>query len=249
MRAWILFLLPVVCLGQDALVSRGAEIFTNTCATGYCHGVKGAAGGAPRLAARGFTGQYIRQMVTSGDKEMPGFGGKLDARDLNAVIAYVGNLNGLPVEAVTAGRGAGRGPGGPARSLPADASKGRALFFDSTRGFGRCSTCHQLDGNGLGIAEPINHVPERAAALRALATPRVRTFSSGTESFPAEVVKNSSSETIVYDLTSPPPVRRTFSNVKVSLDESSHWRHADVIQSYSDQELEPILAFLRAVVK
>ena len=83
MRAWVLFL-SAACLAQDALVSRGAEIFANTCATGYCHGAKGTAGGAPRLAARGFTGQYIRQVVANGDKEMPGFGGKLDTRDLNA---------------------------------------------------------------------------------------------------------------------------------------------------------------------
>jgi mono/diheme cytochrome c family protein len=248
MRAWVLFL-SAACLAQDALVSRGAEIFANTCATGYCHGAKGTAGGAPRLAARGFTGQYIRQVVANGDKEMPGFGGKLDTRDLNAVIAYVGSLNGLSAEAMIAGRGAGRGGVAPKRTLPPEAAKGRALFFEATRGFGRCSTCHRLDGNGMAIAEQLNRVPESVTLLRGLATPRVRTFISGNEAFPAEVVKNSVAEVIVYDLTSPPPVRRTYSNVKVRLDERSEWRHAAVIQSYNDQELDSILTFLRVVVK
>ena len=247
-RAWVL-LLSAVCLGQDALVSRGSDVFANTCATGYCHGSKGAAGGAPRLAARGFTGQYIRQVVTNGEKEMPGFGGKLETRDLNAVVAYVGSLNGLSAEAMTAGRGTGRGAVAAMRTLPPDAAKGRALFFEATRGFGRCSTCHQLDGNGIAIAEQMRRVPESVAELRGLATPRVRTFTSGNETFPTEVVKNSSGEAIVYDLTSPPPVRRTFSNAKVSIEEGSNWRHATVIESYDDQELNSILAFLRAVVK
>ena len=30
--------------------ARGAEVYIKSCATGYCHGVKGTAGGAPRLA-------------------------------------------------------------------------------------------------------------------------------------------------------------------------------------------------------
>jgi mono/diheme cytochrome c family protein len=249
MRAWTLLLLPVIALAQDNLVSRGGEIFANTCATGYCHGVKGAAGGAPRLVARGFTAQYIRQVVTNGEKEMPAFGGKLEARDLNAVIAYVASLNGLAAEAV-AGRGGGRAmTGPPARVLSPEAAKGRALFFDATRGFGRCSTCHQLDGNGIAIADPMNHVPENSAALRDLPTPHVRTFTSGAETFPAEVVKNSGGEAIVYDLTSAPPVRRTFSNAKIQLDDHSNWRHSAAMQSYTDADLESILAFLRVVVK
>lgn len=65
-RVWALFLLPAATFAQNNLVSRGAEIFANSCATGYCHGVRGSAGGAPRLAARGFTSQYIRQVVTNG---------------------------------------------------------------------------------------------------------------------------------------------------------------------------------------
>ena len=249
MRFWTLLLLPAACLAQDALVSRGAEIFANTCATGYCHGVRGAAGGAPRLASRGFTGQYIRQVVTNGQKEMPGFGGKLETRDLNAVVAYVASLNGLPAEAVIGGRGAGGGPIAPARTLSREAATGRALFFEAIRGFGRCSTCHQLDGNGIPAAEPISRVPDNVAALRALATPRVRTVTSGGESFPAEIVRNSGGETIVYDLTSPPPVRRTFYNATVRIEQASKWQHSAAIQSYTDGELESVLAFLRAVVK
>jgi mono/diheme cytochrome c family protein len=242
-----LLLLPAAALAQENPVARGAAIFANTCATGYCHGVKGTAGGAPRLAARGFTAQYIRQVVTDGNKEMPAFGSKLEARDLNAVIAYVGNLNGVSTEGGRGGGGRANRP--PARVLPPEATKGRTFFFEATRGFGRCSTCHQLDGNGIAISDPIEHVPENPAALRALATPHVRTFQAGVETFPAVVVKNSGGEAIVYDLTSSPPVRRMFYDTKAQLADGGAWRHSAVIQSYSDAELESVLAFLRAVVK
>ncbi len=33
---------------------RGEQVFAKSCATGYCHGVKGQSSGAPRLAGRGF---------------------------------------------------------------------------------------------------------------------------------------------------------------------------------------------------
>lgn len=228
-------------------MAHGGEVFGNTCATGYCHGVKGAAGGAPRLAGRGFTAQYIRQVVTAGNKEMPAFGGKLDGRDLNAVIAYVANLNGIQPEALGPDRGGGRSA--PARVLSPEAAKGRALFFEATRSFGRCSTCHQIDGNGIPVADPITQVPETPAALHALATPRVRTFQTARESFPAVVIKNSADEAIVYDLSSPPPVRRILPKAEGQIVDSSTWRHAAVIESYNDTELESVLAFLRSVVK
>jgi len=248
MRAvFVLLMAPVWGLAQPDIASRGSEIFAVNCATGYCHGSKGASGGAPRLASRGLDAQFIRRTVTEGHGSMPAFGDKLAPAELNAVIAYVGELNGIPLNAMMGGRG---GRGGPAPgTLPADAVKGRALFFEATRSFGRCSTCHQVDGNGIPVTDPIVHVPENAAALRALSTPHVRTASIGSESFPVVVVKNTGGETMVYDLTSPPPVRRSFWNGEAKIADGSSWRHSSVTQSYSDPELDSILIFLRAVVK
>jgi hypothetical protein len=52
-----------------------------------------------------------------------------------------------------------------------------------------------------------------------------------------------------YDLTSPPPVLRTWEPSAVKIAEGSSWRHATVTGSYNDQELSAILDYLRAVVK
>jgi hypothetical protein len=94
----------------------------------------------------------------------------------------------------------------------------------------------------------MTHVPENAAALRALPAEDVRTIRSDTDSFPGIVVKNSGGEAIVYDLTYSPPVRRTFYR-QVHVAKGSAWQHASFIQSHRDIEIESILTFWRVVVK
>src|SRR5436190_24191546 len=92
---------------QD-LTTRGADVYVKTCATGYCHGVKGAGGGAPRLASRGFDQAYISRTIRMGvvGTTMPAFGTVLNRLDLTVVTAYVGSLNGIaPNPALLAQRG------------------------------------------------------------------------------------------------------------------------------------------------
>jgi len=235
---------PLMAPAQDA-AARGADIYNKTCATGYCHGPKGAQGGAPRLAARGFDEPYISQVVLNGipGSAMPAFGPTLPFPDLQAVIAYVATLNGLTPTAVQPP------PRGPAsRNLPPEAMHGRSLFFAATLGFSRCSTCHQVDSLGMPVAEPIASVPGSVAGLRDLATPHVSNATVAGESFPAIVVSQGGSQTKVYDLTAPPPVLRSFPATGISLKEGSAWRHSSALGSYSDQDLEAILLYLRAVV-
>jgi mono/diheme cytochrome c family protein len=236
----LLLLLSALAFAQD-LVSRGADIYNKSCA-GYCHGVKGAAGGAPRLASRGFDEAYITQVVRTGvpGTAMPAFGATLSRIDMVAVVSYVGSLNGV---APSRNPIPERGP--PPRTLPPDAMKGRALFYDAVRGFGRCATCHQVDGMGIAITDPIVKIPESAAALRSLATPKVATVTAEGESFPALVLSKSGK---VYDLTKPPPVLRTFPKDAAKIQEGSPWQHGSAIASYSDPDLDAILSFLRAVI-
>jgi hypothetical protein len=106
-----------------------------------------------------------------------------------------------------------------------------------------------VDGYGIAITDPITKAADNSAAMRSLATPHVRTASTGGDTFPSVIVKNSSSEVILYDLTSPPPVRRTFPGGAVKIADGSNWRHASVIESYIEAEIESILVFLKAVVR
>jgi cytochrome c553 len=237
----LLFLLPALGCGQD-MVTRGGDIFAKTCATGYCHAPKGGSGAtAPRLAARGFTENYITQTIRRGvpGTAMPAFDEVLKRAELFEVSAYVASLNGITL----------RNPAPEAeveKKLPPEAERGRELFFDSVRGFARCSSCHEVDGFGVPVAAPIAKIPADAAGLRRLATPQVGTATAGGESFPALVVSHGKNQTKVYDLTSPPPVLRTLASGSVTLKEGSDWRHSSVLASYSEADLQAILAYLRA---
>jgi mono/diheme cytochrome c family protein len=245
-RAFLLLVIPALSWSQNT----GEKVFAQSCATGYCHGAKGAPAGAPRLAGRGFDQTYITNTIMRGlpGTAMPAFGTTLPRADLAAVIAYVAGLNGIANPVVNLGPGPGAV--GPAETpLSAGAERGRALFFDAVRGFGRCSTCHEVNGVGIPVSTPISQIPADAAALRALATPDVRTVTVDGEAMPALVVSQTKTRALFYDLTSVPPVLRTVNPDALKVTEGSAWRHASVIKAYDDAELAAILSFLREVIK
>jgi mono/diheme cytochrome c family protein len=228
------------------VLKQGEQVFQKSCATGYCHGAKGAPAGAPRLAGRGFDQAYIANTAARGlaGTAMPAFGTTLSRADLAAVVAYVASLNGIANPSINLGTAAPPEP-----PLPPEAIRGRDLFYDAVRGFGRCSTCHEARGMGISVTTPIAQVPADPAALRALATPEVRTATVDGESMPALIVSQAKARALFYDLTSVPPVLRTVDSAALKVTEGSSWRHASVIGSYNDSELASILAFLREVSK
>jgi len=226
------------------VVKQGEQVFAKTCATGYCHGIRGGASGAPRLAGRGFNQAYVNNVVTRGilDTAMASFAGRLSPQDIAAVVAYVATLNGIANPAVPTN--AARGP-----ALTGDAARGSQLFRVAVRGFGRCSTCHQVGGFGIPVAAPIAQVPMSVAALKSLATPNVKTGVVAGESMPVLVLSDGKKGTLFYDLTSAPPVERSTEPGSAKFSDGSDWRHASVIGAYNDEELGVVLAYLRAVAK
>ena len=62
------FFLAVSCSAQNLadVLKQGEAVFSKSCATGYCHGIRGGPSGAPRLAGRGFDQAYIGNVVTRG---------------------------------------------------------------------------------------------------------------------------------------------------------------------------------------
>jgi hypothetical protein len=245
--ALLLALLPALGWSQ----SVGEKIFEQSCATGYCHGTRGAPAGAPRLVGRGFDQAYITNTILHGlpGTSMPAFGSSLSAPALVAVIGYVAGLNGLVDAKIILGPGGTvpQPPVGPALSV--DSKSGRALFFDALRGFARCSTCHEVSGVGIPVATPISKVPADAGAVRALATPNVHTATVDGEMMPALIVSQGKTRSQFYDLTSVPPVLRTVDSAALKMVEGSTWGHESVIGSYNDVQLDSVLAFLREVVK
>ena len=232
----------------DQTITRGEQIYTVTCATGYCHTLQGGAGGgAPRLAARDFNLDYITQTVSYGlhETKMLGFAATLSAEELAAVIAYVASLNGISTDGAPITAAVIQ----PKPHLSANASQGKQLFHDPLRAFARCATCHRVEDSGVPVAEPLAVIPATAASLRKLATAKIATITIAGDAMPALVLRQGTARTIFYDLTSSPPVRRNVESTSVNIMAGSKWTHSAVINTYSDEELKNILAYLRAVVK
>jgi len=223
---------------SNEVVKQGEEVFGKACT--FCHGQAGVGGSAPALSRRGLDAQYIDRVVNYGIPEtaMAGWGQRLMAPELVAVSSYVKSLNGIvPPPSANA-----------LRALSGDAAAGRDLFFNSYKELGGCSNCHAISGKGVNVAPEIKNVPADAASLRNLATPHLSTAMIGDETFPAIVVAQLRDETRLFDLTTVPPVLRTFPS-RVKLKEGSAWQHSTVLGAYSNQELGLVLAFLRSAVQ
>jgi mono/diheme cytochrome c family protein len=225
-------------LTPEQTIKHGAEMFNQTCTQSYCHGANGVAGGAPRLANRGFTPEYIEKVVTYGipGTPMPAWGQILPLAEVRAVIAYVGSLNGITPSTNT----------GPPPVLSGQAATGRELFFDPMH-LERCSNCHRLNERGVPVAPAIADIPTDAASLRKMATPKVGTATLDGQTFPAVVASQIPKETKLYDLTVFPPVLRTAPPSTVKMTDGSSWNHATALGDFTDAELESILAYLRAI--
>jgi mono/diheme cytochrome c family protein len=231
---------------QDVL-QRGEEVFGKTCATGYCHGSKGAAAaGAPRLAARGFMQAYIATTIVRGvpGTSMPAFGTSLPAVDRVAVAAYLATLNGIANPNIA---GALAEPKAAAPQVSPEAARGRELFSEATRGFARCSTCHEVDRIGIPVTTAISAIPADAAALKSLATLNVSTATVEGETMPILMVARRAQSVTFYDLTLAPPVLRTVLPAAIQTRDASSWKHSSVIGGYTDAELAAILAYVRNV--
>jgi len=223
-------------LTPEQTLKHGADIFAQTCTQSYCHGANGVAGGAPRLAKRGFTSDYIEKVVTYGitGTPMPAWGQILPLAEVRAVIAYVGSLNGITAS-----------NSGPPAPLTGEALRGRDLFFDPQH-LQRCSNCHRVGDRGLPITPAIASIPSDTSALRKMATPQVSTATLEGRSFPALIASQIPKETKLYDLSWFPPVLRTAEPASVKTSDGNAWNHSTVLGNYSDSELDAILLFLRA---
>src|ERR1700722_18982784 len=123
----ILCAVTLSCAAQK-IPGRGEQVFAKTCATGYCHGPKGGASGAPRLAGRGFTRAYINGVVMRGvpGTGMASFSATLSKVDLAEVVGYVAALNGV------SSRDVGEAPSSKP-ALTGEAAHGAKLFTEATR--------------------------------------------------------------------------------------------------------------------
>jgi len=235
---------------DPALVARGERIFAQSCSVGYCHGVAGAAGRGPRLRGRSFASNYLYSAIRDGipSSAMPAWKDRLKTEDIRAVVEYVNSLATATDAAPPANpMPPGIGPASlPSFNGPPPAARGRALFSDPTRE--NCGVCHAVGGRGVAVGPELTaRSADVMARIHATESRHVllARLQSG-EQFPALLASQTADEVRLYDLTSAPPVLRTFARSQVvSMAQNPGWRHEDVSKTYSPAELEDIVAYLR----
>lgn len=253
---WLLLLMAQTSSTPSAPVteevSRGGTVFAKSCAIGYCHGTGGAAGRAPRIQGRSFAHGYLTKVVRDGipGTGMPAWSGKLSDDDIKAVVAYMMSISAPAPGGVQASAQQTSGPPAgtatvPEKPMPPEVKQGRDLFFDAARGT-RCGTCHAVANWGIAIGPNlVASPPKDVAAIRSVSRSEVVAARvSGGDAFPAVVVERKNPLVRLYDLTSAPPVLRTFSTGDVSTSNESSWSHGSAIRSYSDTELESVVGYL-----
>ena len=235
----LLLLSAPLALAQDP--EQGAQVFRMTCAQGYCHGSGGSQGRAPKLIGRNFDGPGAAKIVGDGvaNTGMPGFKTRLNAKQLDDVVAYVVKISGGDMKTLKASAGAA------SSELSTLAAQGKNLFFDALRGVDRCGTCHTLEGVGSAIGPNLaSGGPHSAAAIRQgkPASIRLATLANG-ETFPALPVEQGDWVKL-YDLGANPPVLRTLARGAATLSGGSPWKHSAATARYTDADLAAISAYL-----
>jgi cytochrome c553 len=239
---------------DPGIIARGERIFAQSCSVGYCHGVAGAAGRGPRLRGRSFAKDYLYNVTRDGipSSAMPAWKGRLKEDEIRAVVEYVASLATATEAALPANpMPPGVGPASvPQFNGPSEAARGHLLFFDATRD--RCGMCHAVSGRGIAVGPDLTTLAAKSPAemLDAIHSSRARhllvaELATG-EEFPALLAEQTGSQVRLYDLTSVPPVLRSFNRSEiVSMKENFSWRHGDFVKAYSPAELDDIAVYLR----
>jgi mono/diheme cytochrome c family protein len=225
---WILT--PLAALAADSSAGRGEKIFAASCAVGYCHGSAGAAARGPRLRDRKFEAGYLYKVVREGipSTAMPGWKDRLSDGEVRAVVAYVLSLSG------ESGAGLPAAPPSSSQAEPGGGAgrPGRTAFLE------HCGSCHTARGAGAAIAGDVagrRSLPESAR--------RVRTVKlKDGETFPALIAAEEPGVVRAYDLTEPPPVKRSLDRSEIaSISEGAPWKHPKPDAA----ALDAVLAFLQ----
>ena len=86
-----------------------------------------------------------------------------------------------------------------------------------------------------------------ATAIRSSQSRLVRTVKlKDGEVFPAVIGAEDKGFVQVFDLTSPPPVRRTLEQSEIESIGAASWSHQSVAGSYSPEQIADIVAYIRS---
>jgi mono/diheme cytochrome c family protein len=173
---------------------------------------------------------------------MPAWKDRLKDEDLWATVAYIQSLataSGDAGTVVTAGPASSR----ETFAGPPAAARGRDLFFASNR----CGSCHALGGRGTAVGPDVSKLSREQiiAAIRSTQSRQVRVVKlKDGETFPAIVGPEDGGFVQVFDLTAPPPVRRTLEKAEIASLTPGAWNHQPVAAGHTQEQLVDIAEYI-----
>jgi len=237
-----------------AEVAQGGNLFSITCSSSFCHGEAGVGAKGPSLRNRNFPPDFVRNTVTNGRSgtPMPSFKDSLSPAELNMIVGYVMSLSpdnhaeetGAPAPA----------PAAPAAPLSATAQAGQAIFFDLSRP-GACAACHSYREKGGPIGPDLAAIAKRPPRdiYQAMVKPTVPNAEYTMVSVAAAdgqsatgILKAKTDAAVqIYDLSSVPPVLRSFYGAKVGPAPAKPPYPHD-LSSLSKDDLAALITFLKS---
>jgi putative heme-binding domain-containing protein len=246
---------PAGAAPPEAEMMQGGNLFIITCSSSFCHGEGGAGAAGPSLRNRNFTPDFVRNTVTNGRSgtPMPAFKNSLSQTELNMLVDYVMSLSPNNHNQDTAAV-APASPTQAAVPLSAKAQAGQAIFFDASRPAG-CALCHSYKDQGGPIGPDLTGIAKRAPGdiYRGMVKPTVPNADYTVVSVATEdgktatgILKQKTDATVqLYDLSSVPPVLRSFYGAKIGVAAATP-PYAHDLSGYSQDDLAALITFLKS---
>ena len=130
------------------------------------------------------------------------------------------------------------------------ATRGKALFFESAKGM-PCGTCHQLEGKGADVGPDLKTIGALSPkgilmAVMASRTAYVQEVKTAAGTFPGMLKGQAGETSTFYDLSANPPRKRELKKaVILDLKDNASWKHPVEAMGFTPEELADIIAYVR----
>lgn len=134
---------------------------------------------------------------------------------------------------------------------PAQAVRGRKIFFESEAAGTRCGNCHAIERKGtpagpdLGRLAMLNPRAIKMAVLSTATQYVVGVKMKAGGGFPAMKGAEEGAEVQLFDLSANPPVLRKVPKADVEYQANTEWKHPPESTRLSAPQLADVIAFLR----
>src|ERR1700761_553204 len=238
-----------------AEVAQGGNLFSITCSSSFCHGEAGVGARGPSLRNRNFPPDFVRNTVLNGRSgtPMPSFKESLSQAELEMIVGYVMSLS-PNNHSADAGPAALAATAPAAAPLSAQALAGQAIFFDATRP-GGCARCHSYKEQGGPIGPDLTGIAQRTPRdiYQAMVKPAVPNADYTVVSVATDDGKTATgllkqkTDAVVqlYDLSSAPPVLRSFYGAKMGVAPATPPYTHD-LSGLSKDDLASLITFLKS---